>query len=252
MKFLVVLSALGLVLSSCTQVKKAPSLKTEDDKIVYTIGHDMGTNFQTLQLSSSEVNTLLAAISDGINNKKSAVDKKSVQKGIQQFVMGRKNKLKDVESKAAATYLEGIAKTEGIVKMPNGIMYKITKEGTGVMPKATDRVKVHYHGTLRDGTVFDSSKDRGSPATFPLNQVIPCWTQGMQKLKVGSKADLYCPSAVAYGDNGRGGKIKPGAALKFEVELLEIVDAGAAPQIPGMPKMPNLPKMPKMPKPGGK
>ena len=97
------------------------------------------------------------------------------------------------------------------------------KPGTGPSPKATDKVKVHYHGTLTDGTVFDSSVQRGQPATFALNSVIKCWTEGVQQMKVGGKSRLVCPADVAYGDRGAPPRIKPGATLVFEVELLEIV-----------------------------
>src|SRR5262249_56091513 len=97
------------------------------------------------------------------------------------------------------------------------------KRGTGRAAAATDKVKVHYHGTLIDGTVFDSSLQRGEPATFPLNNVIPCWTQGVQMMKVGGKSRLICPAELAYGDRGAPPRIKPGATLVFEVELLEIL-----------------------------
>jgi FKBP-type peptidyl-prolyl cis-trans isomerase FkpA/FKBP-type peptidyl-prolyl cis-trans isomerase FklB len=97
------------------------------------------------------------------------------------------------------------------------------KVGTGPSPAATDKVKVHYHGTLTDGTVFDSSVQRGEPITFPLDGVIGCWTEGVQKMKVGGKARLVCPSETAYGERGAPPRIKPGATLVFEVELLEIV-----------------------------
>ena len=101
-------------------------------------------------------------------------------------------------------------------------MYSEITPGTGDQPKATDKVKVHYQGTLIDGTVFDSSVQRGQPVTFALNQVIPCWTEGVQRMKVGGKSKLVCPSSIAYGDHGRPPKIKPGATLVFEVELLGI------------------------------
>ena len=108
-------------------------------------------------------------------------------------------------------------------KTASGALVKEMKAGTGEQPKATDTVKVHYHGTLTDGTVFDSSVQRGQPATFPLNGVVKCWTEGLQQMKVGGKAKLVCPSDTAYGDQGRPPQIKPGATLVFEVELLEIV-----------------------------
>ena len=115
------------------------------------------------------------------------------------------------------------------MKQPTGYVYTEIKAGTGPAPKATDKVKVHYTGTLIDGTVFDSSVQRGEPVTFALNQVVPCWTQGVQLMKAGGKAKLVCPSELAYGDNGApGGKIKGGATLVFEVELLGIEKAEGA------------------------
>ena len=102
------------------------------------------------------------------------------------------------------------------------LTYKSVREGTGASPTATDAVKVHYRGTLMNGTEFDSSYKRNEPATFPLNRVIPCWTQGVQRMKVGGKAELVCPPELAYGERGAGGTIPPNATLRFEIELIEI------------------------------
>lgn len=106
--------------------------------------------------------------------------------------------------------------------LPSGVKIVHTVDGTGPQPKASDAVKVHYRGTLADGKEFDSSYKRGSPATFPLNRVVPCWTEGMQKIKVGGKATLTCPPATAYGERGAGNAVPPNATLTFEVELLAI------------------------------
>ncbi len=106
--------------------------------------------------------------------------------------------------------------------LPSGVKIVHTTVGTGANPKATDTVKVHYKGTLADGKEFDSSYKRGAPATFPLNRVVPCWTEGMQKIKVGGKATLTCPPATAYGSQGAGGVVPPNATLTFEVELIDI------------------------------
>jgi FKBP-type peptidyl-prolyl cis-trans isomerase FkpA len=127
-----------------------------------------------------------------------------------------------VEKKAGTAFLTKAAAEPGAKKTESGAIVTSIKEGKGEQPKATDTVKVHYHGTLIDGTVFDSSVKRGEPATFPLNQVIKCWTEGLQLMKVGGKSKLVCPSAIAYGDRGSPPTIKPGATLVFEVELLEI------------------------------
>src|SRR5687767_153865 len=111
---------------------------------------------------------------------------------------------------------------QGTVTTPSGLIYRSLKEGTGPSPSATDKVKVHYRGTFPDGKEFDSSYKRGQPIEFPLNGVIKCWTEGVQKMKVGGKAQLTCPASIAYGERGAGGVIPPNATLLFEVELLDI------------------------------
>ena len=127
------------------------------------------------------------------------------------------------ERRASQAYLDEIASQDGVERTASGMLYEELVAGSGASPEATDMVEVHYHGTLRDGSVFDSSVDRGAPARFPLNRVIPCWTEGVQRMKVGGKARLVCPSNIAYGDKGFPPKIPAGAVLTFEVELLQIV-----------------------------
>lgn len=126
------------------------------------------------------------------------------------------------QADAGAAAVAAAAKEPGATVLPSGLVYRSLKDGTGASPAATDTVKVHYRGTLPDGKEFDSSYSRGQPAEFPLNRVIPCWTEGVQKMKVGGKAKLTCPPAIAYGSKGAGGVIAPNATLQFEVELLGI------------------------------
>jgi FKBP-type peptidyl-prolyl cis-trans isomerase FkpA/FKBP-type peptidyl-prolyl cis-trans isomerase FklB len=126
------------------------------------------------------------------------------------------------ERKAGEAFLAKAAQAPGATRTASGLVVTTIQAGTGDQPKATDRVKVHYHGTLADGSVFDSSVQRGQPAMFTLNAVIRCWTEGVQLMKVGGKSRLVCPPDLAYGDRGAPPKIKPGATLVFEVELLEI------------------------------
>ena len=118
--------------------------------------------------------------------------------------------------------LDAAAKEPGAIVTPSGLVFRSLKDGSGAVPGATDTVKVHYKGTLPDGKEFDSSYSRGTPIEFPLNRVIPCWTEGVQRIKVGGKAKLTCPSSIAYGQRGAGGVIPPNATLMFEVELLGI------------------------------
>lgn len=126
------------------------------------------------------------------------------------------------DSEASKAYLEKAAAVPGAVKTSSGLVYRELRAGTGASPSASDVVKVHYRGTLVDGTEFDSSYKRNEPATFPLNQVIPCWTEGVQKMKVGGKSQLVCPSDIGYGDRGSPPEIPGGATLVFEIELLGI------------------------------
>ena len=137
--------------------------------------------------------------------------------------------------------LAAASKEAGAQVTKSGLVYLSLKNGTGASPAATDKVKVHYKGTFPDGREFDSSYKRGQPTEFPLNGVIPCWTEGVQLMKVGGKSRLVCPSGIAYGDNGSPPKIKPGATLSFEVELLEIVKP-AAPVAAAAPAAPTAKK----------
>ena len=135
---------------------------------------------------------------------------------------GAANPPAEASSAASETYLEKVAAEPGAVKTASGLVYTELRAGAGASPKATDTVTVHYRGTLVDGTEFDSSYARNEPAQFPLSQVIPCWTEGVQRMKVGGKSRLVCPSSIAYGDSGHPPVIPGGATLIFEVELLKI------------------------------
>ncbi len=195
---------------------------TETAKTLYAIGLVMSQNFAPLKLSAAELASVQEGISDGVLGRPSKVDLQTYGPKIREFANARVASGAEAEKKAGAAFLAKEAAESGAVKQPTGFLYKEIKAGTGASPKATDKVKVHYRGTLRDGTVFDSSIDRGEPVTFPLSGVIPCWTQGLQLMKTGGKARLVCPSDLAYGDAGSPPKIKGGAALVFEVELLSI------------------------------
>lgn len=203
--------------------------KTEEEKILYTLGMLLGRNLAGFHLTEKEIPFVLQGISAMATGQKPAVEMNSYGPKIQGWVADRRKKVESLDKAASVkekevgtAFLAKKAKESGIVKLPSGILYQMTKEGTGIYPKATDKVNVHYHGTLIDGTVFDSSVDRGKPISFGLNQVIKCWTEGMQKVKVGGKIKLFCPSDLAYGDRGSPPTIKPGATLIFDVELLAI------------------------------
>jgi len=182
----------------------------------------MSQTMAPLQLTPAEVELVKQALSDAAAGKP-AVKLEEWGPKIGELAQAREGKAADGEKTKAKAYLDKAAAEAGAQKSASGLIYKELTAGTGPMPAASDMVQVNYKGTLIDGTEFDSSYKRGQPAEFPLNQVIPCWTEGVQKIKVGGKAQLVCPSDIAYGDSGRPPTIPGGATLVFEVELLKIV-----------------------------
>jgi FKBP-type peptidyl-prolyl cis-trans isomerase len=195
---------------------------TESAKTLYAIGLVMSQNLGPLKLTAAELVSVQEGLTDGVLGRTPKVELATYGPKLQEFAKGRLGAASAGEKKAGAAFVAKEAAQPGAVKQPTGFVYKEVKAGTGAVPKATDKVKVHYRGALTDGTVFDSSIERGEPVTFPLNGVIPCWTQGLQLMKEGGKARLVCPSVLAYGDEGRPPKIKGGATLVFDVELLSI------------------------------
>jgi len=212
--------------AACRAQAPAPSakveLKTEDDKTFYALGLMMGRNVVVFALKPEELAMVQRGIEDAALKNTPQVELEAYGPKVHQLAQTRASAAAAVEKEKAKTFLETAAKEEGAVKTSTGMIFKSLKAGEGKTPAATSTVKVHYTGTLTDGTVFDSSVKRGEPAEFPLNGVIPCWTEGLQKMKVGEKAKLVCPSEIAYGDQGRPPTIPGGATLVFEVELLEI------------------------------
>jgi FKBP-type peptidyl-prolyl cis-trans isomerase FkpA len=195
----------------------------EIKKTLYALGVALSRNLSTFNLSPDEVNLVVEGIRDGALGKEPKdVDVNKMGPKFQELAKARAAVVAEKEKQAGKDVIEKATKEKGAIKTQSGMVIVPIKEGTGEAPKATDRVKVHYHGTLPDGSVFDSSVERGQPATFPLNGVIACWTEGVQQMKVGGKAKLVCPSDLAYGDRGAPPKIKPGQTLNFEVELIAI------------------------------
>lgn len=193
----------------------AQAPQSDDEKAIYALGVLMGRSVGQFNLSKHEQDLLKKGLTDQLNGQKPAVDVDAAQPHIRDLERAR-------VGQAASAYLEKAAKEKGVEKTSSGLVYKSLKEGSGESPRETDTVKVHYRGTLTSGVEFDSSYARNEPAEFPLNRVIPCWTEGVQKMKVGGKARLVCPSSIGYGDRGSPPKIPGGATLVFEVELLDI------------------------------
>lgn len=214
---------LAAVLSAGWVCAQAADLANDEQKTLYAVGVAISQSMSGLALSEAELEIVKAGIADGALQRPLKVDMQVYGSKIQQFAQSRSSIAAEKEKKAGAAFLAKAAAEPGAKKTASGAIVTQIKAGTGASPKSSDTVKVHYHGTLLDGTVFDSSVQRGQPATFPLTGVIKCWTEGVQEIKVGGKSRLVCPSDIAYGDRGSPPKIKPGATLVFEVELLEIV-----------------------------
>lgn len=200
---------------------EAPS--GDDSDTIYALGLAFSRNLATFNLDAEELEVLIEGVRDGVLGNEPRLELDDYREPIQALAAERHALIAKAEQEASAAFLATEAAEEGATTSDTGLVKRVLKAGDGEMPTAADTVSVHYHGTLRDGTVFDSSVDRGEPATFPLARVVPCWTEALQTMQVGEKARIVCPSEIAYGDRGAPPRIQPGAALAFEVELLEIV-----------------------------
>ena len=218
----------SLVLLACNaqEVKTATPAKvdTEEEKILYALGLAIAQN--TLepfkgQFSDAEIAVVMQGFADAVKGGEPIVSLQEFGPKINPMLQERMQKVQAQAAAEGEAFREKAAQEEGAVQTASGLIFKELTAGTGASPKATDRVKVHYHGSLIDGTVFDSSVDRGEPVTFALDQVVEGWTEGLQMMKVGGKAKLTIPPELAYGPGGREG-IPPNATLIFEVELLAI------------------------------
>jgi FKBP-type peptidyl-prolyl cis-trans isomerase FkpA len=198
----------------------AAALTTDDQKAVYALGLMMHGSLAQFDLTAEEMAILTRALGDARAGKP-AIELNEWGPKIEGLAKSRADRVVGREKSASQAYIDKQMAVPGSVKTETGILYRELTAGTGPSPKASDSVKVHYRGTLRDGKEFDSSYKRNEPAQFPLTGVIKCWTEGVQKMKVGGKSMLICPAELAYGDRGRP-SIPGGAALTFEIELLEI------------------------------
>jgi len=206
---------------SAAAPKAVPALETDEEKTVYALGLQMYRSLAQLDLSPAELALIERALADAAAGKP-AVDLNEWGPKFQALGQARSARVAEKQKIASQAYVAKAATEPGAIKTESGLIYMDIKPGTGASPKASDSVKVNYRGTLIDGTEFDSSYKRNQPAQFPLSGVIRCWTEGVQKMRLGGKARLVCPSEIAYGDNGHPPTIPGGATLIFEIELLEI------------------------------
>jgi FKBP-type peptidyl-prolyl cis-trans isomerase len=220
------------ILSACSQGQKGRvQLRTEMDSVSYAIGADIGNNFKMSNLDNVNVDAIAMGLRDGIDGA-SIMTEETLQQVVQAYMMKMQEERMAEERvqgeaniAAGDEYLAANAKREGVQTTASGLQYEVVQMGTGPRPQETDQVKVHYTGKLIDGSVFDSSVERGQPATFPVNRVIPGWVEGLQLMPVGSKFKFHIPSELGYGAGGApGGAIPPNSVLVFDVELLEIVE----------------------------
>lgn len=227
---IVLLITVGALLSACGKQERKTELKTQDEKISYALGLDLGGSLSELH-TELDIATLIQAIQDTLTGGDVLLTGKEIAAVMQEFSKQMEAKQKQ-EAQAqqgknlteGEMFMEENKNKEGVQTTTSGLQYKVLTEGDGAKPSATDRVTVHYRGTLLDGTEFDSSYKRGQPATFALNGVIKGWTEGLQLMKMGSKYEFVIPPKLAYGKRGTGAQIGPDATLIFEVELLDIAN----------------------------
>ena len=192
------------------------------DKVSYALGLSLGNNLAQNGVTSLDYSKLAQGIKDVMEKNKPEISYQEAQEVIGKFFQELQSKMVEKNIEAGKAFLAENAKRPEVVTLPSGLQYEILTEGTDEKPKATDTVEVHYHGTLTDGSIFDSSVNRGEPATFGVTQVIPGWVEALQLMPVGSKWRLFIPSNLAYGERGAGQAIAPHSTLVFDVELLNI------------------------------
>lgn len=193
------------------------------DKVSYALGLSIGNNFLNSGIKNLQVEDFVKGLTDVLNEKQPEITYDEAKEVINEFFIKLQKEKMEINKKAGEEFLHINKGRAGVVELPSGLQYQVLKQGNGAKPKATDKVKCHYHGTLINGTVFDSSVQRGQPAVFGVNQVIPGWVEALQLMPVGSKWRLFIPSNLAYGEQGAGEMIEPNSTLIFDVELLDIV-----------------------------
>ena len=193
------------------------------DKVSYALGLSIGNNFQNSGINDLQVEDFVKGLKDVLGNQTPEISYDEAKQVINDYFMKLQKEKFEINKKAGEEFLNINKGKAGVVTLPSGLQYQVLQKGEGPKPTASDKVKCHYHGTLINGTVFDSSVQRGEPAVFGVSQVIPGWVEALQLMPVGSKWRLFIPSDLAYGEHGAGEAIEPNSALVFDVELLDIV-----------------------------
>ena len=224
----IVLLMIAISCTSSEKVVETPQLTDYMDTVSYSVGVDIGKSFR-LQEMDINPDVMARGLSDAFSDKETALTDEEIQSTLINFRQEFQQKQREIAQRKAQeaaiteeSYLAESASKEGVVSLPSGLQYKVITPGDGPSPLTTDKVKVHYKGSLADGTIFDSSYDRGQPTSFTVSGVIKGWTEALLLMQVGSKWELTIPSKLGYGARGSGGKIPPNSTLLFEVELLGI------------------------------
>jgi FKBP-type peptidyl-prolyl cis-trans isomerase FklB len=199
------------------------SFDTQVEKFSYALGLSMASNLLQSQIKTVELQSMFDAIADVMEGRAPKISPQDANKVIEEYFVLQQQRIGSINQKEGEDFLQKNKQNEGVVELESGLQYQVITEGNGSKPKLTDKVKCHYHGTLLDGTIFDSSVQRNQPAVFPVSGVIKGWIEALQLMNTGSKWKLFIPSDLAYGEHGTGSSIGPKATLIFEVELLDIV-----------------------------
>ncbi len=211
------------LLAATSVTAQEVNLESEIDSVSYCLGISFGSNIKTGGFDTLNIDLFSEAVNSALSGAEGKFNQQEINQVLSGYVQKIQNKEAEKNLKLSEEFLAENIKKEGIDTIKGGLQYKVLKEGTGKMPKATDTVQVHYHGTLVDGTVFDSSYERGEPAEFPLNRVIPGWTEALQHMKEGGKWTLFIPPDMGYGNNPPpNSPIGPNTLLIFDVELITV------------------------------
>lgn len=217
----VILASPGSVLAQELPAPSGPKMETVQDKASYGFGFQIGRQIKGQGLDLT-LQMLVRGIQDGIAGQKPALPDQELFAAMQDYQRSVLTRLAMKNKADGEAFLKANREKEGVVTLESGLQYQVLKQGNGPSPRPTDRVRTHYHGTLIDGSVFDSSVEQGEPVTFGVTEVIAGWTEALQRMKVGDKWRIFLPSELAYGGQGAGAEIGPNSALIFEIELLGI------------------------------